>query len=163
MLTHAYLREHLHYSIITGKFYWLKPTTNIIQVGDVAGSFDDKGYRFIRINRKKHLTHRLAWFWVIGEWPENNIDHVSGVRDANYWLNIREATVSQNNCNVGLKPANTSGYKGVSWHKASQKWRAQIRHNSKPKHLGSFVDIEEAYFERLKAEKELHGEFARAI
>ena len=32
----------------------------------------------------------------------------------------------------------TSKYKGVSWHKASKKWRACISHNDKHKHIGTF-------------------------
>ena len=39
---------------------------------------------------------------------------------------------------------NTSGYTGVSWHKASNKWAAAIHANGKNKALGYFTDKEEA-------------------
>ena len=39
----------------------------------------------------------------------------------------------------------TSKYKGVSWHKNLQKWRAYIFLNGKQKHLGLFEDEEEAH------------------
>lgn len=161
MLTHEYLRETLHYSIITGQFYWLKSVGRRVKVGDVAGSLEASGYKRIRINRKLYLAHRLAWFWVMGSFPENDTDHVNGIKDANQWLNLREATRSQNMCNTCMQSNNTSGYKGVYWNKRDEKWMAYITLNKKTKHLGYFDDIEAAYTERLKAEKDLHGDYAR--
>jgi hypothetical protein len=162
ILPHDHLRAILHYSVITGDFYWLKPRQRV-KVGSVAGGLHPNGYRYIRVIMKKYRTHRLAWFWVTGEWPQDVIDHINGIKDANYWLNLREATHSQNCCNTVLKSTNTSGYKGVKWYKKHKKWAAQITINKKRKHLGLFESIEKAYAERLKAEKELHGEFARNL
>lgn len=161
MLTHAYLREILHYSVITGDFYYLKSTARRIKVGDIAGSLENTGYRRVKINREKHQSHRLAWFWVTGGWPENEIDHKNGITSANYWLNLREATHSQNMCNRSINLNSTSGYKGVSWDNASQKWHARIGLNKKRKSLGYFDNIDDAYAERQKAEKELHRGYTR--
>lgn len=160
MLTQATLRARLHYSVITGEFYWLK-SKGRVKAGDVAGCLNSGGYIYIQINSKPYLAHRLAWFWVTGEWPTNEIDHKSGIRDANYWLNLREATNSQNACNTRLCSINTSGYKGVCWNKARKKWQANIKLSNKTKHLGYFDDINLAYAARLKAQQELHGDFAR--
>lgn len=43
------------------------------------------------------------------------------------------------------KPKWTSKYKGVSFHKASQKWLARLTINGKRTYLGSFATEEEAY------------------
>ena len=103
ILSHAYLREILHYSFITGEFYWLKSPAKNIKAGQMAGTLNSGGYRNIAINGKIYRAHRLAWFWVTSAWPANAIDHLNGVRDANYWLNLREATRSQNCCNIRIK------------------------------------------------------------
>jgi hypothetical protein len=159
ILTHEYLKEHLHYSVITGKFYWLESASKRIKTNDVAGNLTCKDYRRIRINGSNYFAHRLAWFWVTGEWPEKQIDHKNRIRDDNYWLNIREATQSQNNYNKGISPTNSSGFKGVYWYKTYQKWRANIRINGKKKHLGYFDSPELAHKAYVKAGKEHHGEF----
>lgn len=160
MLTHAHLREILHYSVINGQFYHIKKRQKI-RLGQTAGNLHPNGYRYIRINGESYLAHRLAWFWVTGEWPANEIDHKNGIRDANWWLNLREATHSQNMHNTGMRSNNTSGYKGVTWYSKYQKWQAQIMINKKNNNLGYFENINVAYAARIKAEKELFGDFSR--
>lgn len=54
---------------------------------------------------------------------------------------------------------NTSGYKGVCWHKKAGKWRAQIKFKGKQYHLGLYEDIELAAEARKEAEKRLFGNF----
>ena len=159
ILTHEYLKSILHYSVITGQFYWLKSIGKRTKANGLAGTMNSKGYINIGVNGKTYLSHRLAWFWVAGEWPANEIDHKNRVRDANYWLNIREATGSQNSWNKGVRLNNTSGYEGVSWNKKSSKWAAQININGKRKKLGYFESIELAYAEYHKSAIQLHGEF----
>lgn len=52
------------------------------------------------------------------------------------------------------KPKYSSKYKGVSFNKASNKWRAYITIKGSQKHLGLFKTEEEAYEARQKALKE---------
>ena len=160
ILSHEYFREHLHYSVITGELYWLKSRKRV-KIGAAAGTLHHLGYRQIMINQRFYLAHRLAWFWVMGKWPVNQVDHKNGIKHANCWINLREATSSQNNCNKEKPSNNTSGYKGIMWHKQCQKWQARIVLNGKFKHLGLYTTPELAYEARLKAEKELHGDFAK--
>lgn len=54
---------------------------------------------------------------------------------------------------------NTSGYKGVCWHKKANKWRAYIKFKGKQYHLGLYEDIELAVTARKEAEKRLFGNF----
>ena len=57
---------------------------------------------------------------------------------------------------------NTSGFKGVSWHKAARKWSSSIYLNGKPNHLGLFESAEEAHAAYMAAATRAHPEFARA-
>jgi len=58
--------------------------------------------------------------------------------------NLRVCTQSQNRQNIKKYNNNKSGYKGVSWHKASNKWVAQITINKSHKYLGAFPTKEDA-------------------
>jgi len=62
-----------------------------------------------------------------------------------------------NNFLTNNKSSNTSRYPGVSWHKESKKWRAQIKSEDKVQYLGLFNDIKdaaEAYKRARKIETE---------
>jgi hypothetical protein len=54
--------------------------------------------------------------------------------------NLRPATKGQNGANRPLPSNNVSGYKGVSFHKATGRWRAYITVEGKKRHLGLFAD-----------------------
>jgi hypothetical protein len=98
---------------------------------------------------------------MTGSWPKEQIDHINGDPLDNRWSNLREATQSQNNWNTRLSRNNTSGYKGVSWHKGERKWDATIMAYGKSHFLGRFKTKEEARDAYIDASKKLHGEFSR--
>jgi len=88
------------------------------------------------------------------------IDHIDGNRLNNQRSNLRLATSTQNKRNRGPRKDNTSGYKGVCWHKQRQKWAANIHDGNKYHSLGlhaNKIDAAKAY---NKAALEYHGEFA---
>lgn len=64
-----------------------------------------------------------------------------------------------NSFNSKLSSENTSGTKGVSFHKKSGKWRAQIRYSSKNYYLGIYEKIEDATAARQEAEKFIKDNF----
>lgn len=107
--------------------------------------------------QRKVYLHRL----IMGEPEGLQVDHRDGNGLDNRRANLREATPSQNLHNQRLSRANTSGYKGVEWHKAKGKWRARIMINGKQRYLGLFATAEDAYAAYCKASAELHGEFGR--
>jgi len=150
------LKELLQYDPETGIF------TNLTQRGKVkkgaiAGSKYSNGYIYIGINRKRYRAHRLAWLYVYGEFPANQIDHINEIKDDNRIVNLRVATNLENQHNVSsLQTNNTSGFRGVFWRKNRKKWKAIIYLNGKQKHLGHFDTAEEAYESYLKVKKELH-------
>lgn len=73
------------------------------------------------------------------------VDHINHNTLDNTDKNLRVVSQSENMQNrKGVTTRNTSGYRGVSWHKASQKWTASISLDKKMKCLGYFNDVKEA-------------------
>lgn len=152
-LTAEKLRGLLHYDQETGIFTRKVRTSNRVKVGDTTGSLDGNGYLLISILSRKHQAHRLAWLYVYGNWPEDQIDHINRIRADNRICNLRGVTHKQNGQNASKRSDNKSGHTGVSWYKCVSKWRAHIRHNQKDIHLGYFTDLEDAIAARKAAEK----------
>ena len=130
MLTIEQLKEVLDYNPDTGLFTWIKSTQQT-KAGSVAGNKTNQGYIRISVKRKRYLAHRLAYLYMTGHFPENFIDHINHIRHDNRWTNLRDATSSQNQANQVNPKNNTSGYKGVSWHKSTKKWLAKIGYMNK--------------------------------
>ena len=105
------------------------------------------------------LMHRLLMELERGDRRE--VDHRNTDTLDNRRLNLRIATHSQNGANRGANENNTSGYKGVSWHKVGRKWRAQIRVNGRQIYLGMFDSPEQASLAYRNAANFHHQEFAR--
>ncbi len=145
------LKNLLAYDPDTGVFTWLKPTSNRIKPGALACSVNTIGYVRIGIGNKRYLAHRLAWLYVYGVWPKNEIDHINRNRQDNRICNLRDATSQENKINSGLKSNNTSGIKGVSWDKKCNRWRVQARVNGKKTYVGIFNDIKDATIAYQKA------------
>jgi hypothetical protein len=138
-LTAQRLRELLHYDPETGVFRWLV-TKGGRAAGTTAG-FKTKGYTQIGVSGKTYLAHRLAFFYVTGEWPTHEIDHINRNSGDNRWANLRPANRAENMQNQGVARDSKTGVKGVTWHTAGKKWCANIRHQGKLHYLGLFDDI----------------------
>lgn len=159
LLTLERLKELFHYDPETGKFSRLTSAGGA-HIGDEPGYTHEHGYRIISIGTVKYRAHRLAWFYMKGEWPKEDVDHRNTIPDDNRWENLREATDQQNLQNQGMPAHNTSGLKGANWHKEKQKWRATIQSHGKWRFLGYFATKEEAHAAYCRAAQELNGEFA---
>jgi hypothetical protein len=156
-LTVERLRELLHYDPETGVFTWKVTLSRRAVAGKTAGAFASlKGYTPISVLNVKYLAHRLAWFYVYGVWPSEDVDHINRVRSDNRITNLRLASRTENSQNAGLKRNNTSGYKGVSLHKTTRRWRAHLMVGRKQIHLGLFDCIHEAVAARKAAEAIYH-------
>lgn len=92
-------------------------------------------------------------------WPL--VDHINGNGLDNRRANLRPASHSENLRNQRLSRANTSGYKGVVWHRASKRWHARIKLNGRTISLKYHATPEDAAHAYDAAAVELHGEFAR--
>lgn len=162
MLTQECLKQILHYCPETGVFTWLRPTGRRAKIGMIAGALTGRfGYRTITINNERYYAHRLAWFYMTGEWPKETIDHKNGVPGDDRWENLREATRSQNSANRKAMSDTRAGLKGAIWHPQSQSWVSAIVHRGKSTFLGKFATAEAAHAAYTKAARDLHGEFAK--
>jgi len=114
-----------------------------VKTGALAGSLNKvSGYRQIRANGKSYLTHRLAWFYTQGYFPENEIHHINHVRDDNRIDNLMEIG---HHCNSQEKSHNTSGKSGVTFNKSKGMWDVQhTGQGGKQKYHGSYKAFEGA-------------------
>lgn len=120
------------------------------------------GYSVVPLSKdsvcKRHYVHRLVYAAFRG--PAKEIDHIDRDRQNNSLSNLRPCTRSMNMGNSPKRPG-SSRFKGVSMHKNSGKWTAQIKANSLKHHLGYFSDEESAAAAYRAAASRLFGEFAR--
>lgn len=94
-ITLEHLRKILHYDPASGRFTWLRATSWRVRVGAVAGSVNKRlGYVVIGIGGVTYYAHRLAWLYVHGEMPSDQIDHIDGDRANNALVNLRKASMS---------------------------------------------------------------------
>ena len=128
-----------------------KEAFTIITESDSTGREYCKGSIFKRL----YYKHRLIWFMVTGEWP-NQIDHINGNSLNNSWANLRNVNNQENGKNAKRSKANKSGRIGVCWATKDNAWRASIGVSGKTRFLGNFKTFDEACDARAKAEKE-HG------
>jgi hypothetical protein len=146
------------YNPDTGKFIWLQ-SGMCRRKGDDAGYRTPRGYEYVQFGGKRTPAHHLAWRIMTGKWPDAEIDHINRVKNDNRWCNLRAATRFENARNVSKTMRNTSGFKGVSWHKRGRYWAANIMKDRERIYLGSFRTREEAAAAYAAAAKELHADF----
>jgi len=147
MLTIERLREVLSYDPVSGHFTWrvrCHGYGGLIQPGDRAGYVGGNALRrrrYVGIDGADYHEHRLAWFYMTGAWPENEIDHRDRDPCNTRWSNLRKATHKQNAEN-SVQPLGASGVRGVRWQFGG--WSARITHHGREIHLGRFKCLEDA-------------------
>lgn len=137
------LRELLSYDPNSGVFTWVAPTNRRIRVGARTGQVRPDGYSQLQIDGRRYLAHRLAWCYVYGDWPNGELDHINGLRSDNRVANLRVVTRSENMQNQRA-PRGKNPYLGVSYHRASGRWAAQLSVAGRNTHLGLFDTPEQA-------------------
>lgn len=152
-LTQAIVQEVLEYNSGTGELKWKIRRSKNIKPGTRFGSYCRLGYLRGKINRESFSAHRLIWFYVYGEWPVGEIDHINGIRDDNRLANLRVVTRQQNNHNRHKSWAG-SGFMGV--YSNHGRWRACIAVNRKNVTIGNFATREEAAAAYIEAKRRLH-------
>lgn len=150
---------------------WKNPRAKKIKPGDSVGYKTNQGYWRVSIRSGRrdieYGVHRIVFFMSTEIDPgDNYIDHIDGDRSNNKIENLRIANNSQNLAN-SEKPRNrsksitSSQYKGVSWHKGANKWRAGIVKNGVTYDLGLFKNEVDAAIAYDVAASKLFGEYAR--
>lgn len=120
-----------------------------------SGATQPKGYGTFRFNGAARLAHRVSFEIANGAIRTGaEIDHICHTRGCVRPSHLREVTHKQNMENyAGVYASNSSGVRGVHWHKQHQKWNASVQHGGKRIHVGLFRDLQEA--ERAVMEKRL--------
>ena len=54
----------------------------------------------------------------------------------------------------------TAGYRGVTWNSEREIWQVYVTYEGVRKYIGQFKDKEDAIKARVKAEKEIQGEYS---
>lgn len=168
-----YLRKVLDYDPDTGVLAWKRRPREMFKAerdcnvwntrfaGKVAGNVHThpSGYKSMQValNDKDWIAHRIAFAIYHGREPKEQIDHLNRDSLDNRICNLREASDVLNQWNQ-IKPQknSNSGYRGVGWHKRTQKWQARIGINGTRKHLGLFDTPEQAHAAYLQAKEKYH-------
>jgi hypothetical protein len=163
VLTAEHLRRVLLYDPYTGLWKWRQGGKGRPKQPDWwPGTPNKFGYLTIAIGRLAYFTQRLAFLYMEGRWPKEEVDHIDGDRANNRWPNLREATRSQNKYNTGLRGHNTSGFRGV-YHHRDGGWVARIKTGEKRVSLGYFPTPEEASHAYETAAQQAFGDYYRRL
>lgn len=88
------------------------------------------------------------------------VDHRNTNTLDNRRKNLRLCSKSENAHNCGVRSDNTSGHRGICWHKRAKKWMVRLKSDNVDKYLGVFADLQDAINARKAAEEKYVGEFA---
>ncbi len=132
------IEGYTNYMVSDQGFVMNKKTLRILQASTHTRGYHQVGLYDDKV-RKFHLIHVL----VANNHIDNPngykcVDHIDHDKTNNCVTNLRWCSSSQNSMNRSKQANATSNYKGVSWHKQSQKWCAQISVDCKRKHIGLF-------------------------
>lgn len=122
--------------------------------GSIAGYDTGRGYVGVRVLGRCDYVHRVAFLLMTGRSPKF-VDHISGDRADNRWVNLREVDRSGNGKNMKRPDSNRSGVVGVFWNSCRGKWTARIKSRQITTHLGHFDSFDLAVRARKDAEHQL--------
>lgn len=137
-------------------------TFNSKHAGNICGSKTSNGYVSVWLDGGRYLAHRVIWKLVTGVDPDGNIDHIDTNKRNNSWINLRIASKQENAFNQGKSPRNKTGFKGVSFDPARNKYYASICTGGKSISLGRHDTAELAHMAYCKAADIFHRDFARS-
>jgi HNH endonuclease len=153
MLTQERLKYLLEYNPATGEWLWLNPPNhNTRMKGKLAGNRRRDGYLLIRIGGQLYYSSRLAFLYMLGRLPADEVDHIDRDPSNDKWINLREATSSQNKYN---RETYRKGFRGV--YPSGNKWIVMVGRDN---YLGTYETYEEAVFVRDSAASQIAGPFA---
>ena len=147
--------------------YSYDPETGIFKrlLNDRVALPGPQGYVYIFLRKaERYMAHRVAWKWMTGNDPCEEIDHINGVRDDNRISNLREVTRRQNNANTPVR--NSTGYKGVRYEprlRSGKNWTAKTTFNRKAYYIGAFETAEEAGLAYEVVAEMVQGHYAAHI
>lgn len=154
------VRIVIHYDPDSGAFTWAAPHKMCNRrAGQPAGGTGGK-YRRVTIDGYRYYAHSIAWIYMMGVWPDGEVDHIDGDPKNTKWGNLRLGSKSMNMRNTRKRKNNTSGYKGVSFCRMTGRWLAGIIADGAYSFLGRHDSPEAAHQAYREAAVRLHGEYA---
>jgi len=157
MISYFRLYELIIYNPITGIMTW-KISRGKCIIGMEVGRLQWQGYRQVFIDGKSYYVHRLIFFYMTGDWPSEDVDHINQIKNDNRWCNLREATRSENKANQNKQINNKIGLRGVSWNKRDKIYMAEVKKGKIRIRLG-FNCPAAAYFAYIVESHKLFGKF----
>lgn len=131
------LRATFDFDPLTGHFAWARRVGNSrVAIGARAGSRAGNGYTQIPFDGKNRLAHRLAWLYVYGKWPVDEIDHINGDRADNRIANLRDVKHLINMQNLRARG---------TYMRPNGRWTAQKCIRGVRQHLGLFATEADAF------------------
>jgi hypothetical protein len=171
------LHELFSYDVETGKLYWRErpledfrteragKTWNSRYAGTEVGCISKDGYRVVEVDGAQHMVHRVVFVLLLGYvGPEEEIDHINGVKDDNRIFNLRAATNAENQRNRrGAAVHNLStGIRGVRFYTDKPRrrpYQAYVQENGHQVSR-SFATEAEASIAVRQMRSEHYGDFA---
>ena len=169
MLTHKRLLEIVEYNPETGMAFWKVDRRGRVKAGNRVGTIQQgskrsQPYRCFSCAEHgpckipfSHMVH----FYMTGQWPKAEMDHIHGDTLDDRWLELRPANREQNEANRGARRHNKLGIKGV-WQRQDGKYRSAIYRCGKREDLGVFDTEQSAAAAYLAKAKVFDGKFLRA-
>lgn len=148
-IDHADLLFWVTYDPETGEFVWRRGARKGQRAGTTPTA--TRAYRRVCIEQVEYLEHVLAWFYMTGSWPIGQVDHEDRDKTNNRWSNLRDVTPEVNAQNKGHYRNNTSGFKGVTYCPARNRWSAKIKRSGRQRWLGYHDTPEAAHAAYLAA------------
>ena len=128
-----------NYGVSDRGFVMNKKKLRILQA-----SADNHGYHHVNLC-ENNVRKTLKIHTLVAKTHIDNpngyrcVDHIDHDKTNNSVCNLRWCSSSQNSMNRSKQANTTSNYKGVSWHKPTHMWRAQISIDGRLKHIGYFT------------------------
>jgi len=156
--TLARVHELLNYDQHSGRFTWKRSRRGPAKAGDQAGYKRPDGYIKIKIDGSAVWAHRLAWFYVHGAWPENQIVHINGNSSDNSIANLRDVSPRTNmqNERQARRRKNGGTMLGAHWSKTWKRWKSSINAGGRLLHVGWFDTEQQAHAAYIAAKRKLH-------
>lgn len=112
-----------------------------------------RGYRTVKILGKNARLHRvIAEVFLPNYYNKPTVDHKDRNKENNSLYNLRWASQKEQIVNTGIRSTNTSGTKGVCYHKRDKLWVAHLCVDGKL-YRRSSKTIEEAILKRIELER----------
>lgn len=147
-----------------GRYALIDAEFNVPEIVRFAWHVGGKGKRYVISRKGARFSglHQMV-MWIAGEMPptpKHMIDHVNGNPFNNTRENLRWLTNAENSMRRHRLNTSRNRFKGITFHKQSRRWVAQIKRDCKRIHIGMYGTDLEAARAYDSAAREIFGEFA---